>query len=71
METLEIYSSGTPATVGNLKGVITACSIRGLNVQYEFTYEYEGEFKEKWLPDDHFIILKSQAKKVKIGFQQT
>lgn len=64
-----IIPSGTPATtkVGKIPGIITACSIRGCRVLYEFSYFNNGEYKQPWMDENEFVI--DEVEKQKIGYK--
>lgn len=66
---IEVIECGTIATtkLHEIKGMITACSIRFDKINYEFTYFKDGEQRVIWLHEEEFE--KSDHKKINIGFK--
>jgi hypothetical protein len=69
MSKLVIIPCGTEATtiIGNIKGLITATSIRYGEVKYELSYFYNADYKQCWLHENELNINKHQ--KNQIGFK--
>lgn len=66
---MQIIEAGTKAVtkIGEISGLITAVTIRGNYVRYEFSYFNNGEYKSEWLDETEFTLLEDLKKE--IGFK--
>lgn len=67
MEVLKCGIEVTPR-LSNIKGIITAVSIRFNMVTYELTYFIEGKREIIWVDENELVIENSD--KQKIGFKK-
>lgn len=70
MENLIVLKCGTIAVteVGDIRGIITAVSIRFDKIVYELSYFSNGDYKVMWIHREEFSVDDS-AQKNKIGFK--
>jgi hypothetical protein len=69
MKNIQIYPCGTEVNtvIGNIRGMITACSIRFDSVQYEITHLVGDKIECVWLREPEFT---TEAKKVALGYKK-
>lgn len=67
---MTVLKCGTQATpkLSNIKGIITAISIRFNMVTYELTYFIEGKREIIWVDENELNI--EQSEKLQIGFKK-
>lgn len=68
MTNISIFPAGTKVSANNydIKGIITACEIRGTSVRYELSYWDKKEHKTAWLHESEIDGDESDRKQ--IGF---
>ncbi len=68
---MEIIKGGTEVItkLGNIKAIVTACTIRENYVQYELTWFLNGEYKTAWLSEKEFHTKPDS--KTSIGFKNS
>lgn len=70
MDEIEIIKSGTEVETvnGQIKGTVTAASIRFNSVSYEISYFHNGEYKSCWMNELEFKSMGDNYKQ-KVGFK--
>lgn len=65
---MTIIKQGTKAVSNTgIEGTITACTIRGNYIQYEFSYWNNDGYKFAWLTEHEFKV--GSNSKTKLGFK--
>lgn len=69
MEAINIYPTGTSAkAISGPEGILTAATIRGTRIVYEFSYFNGNEYKQIWLDPVEFTVGK--VKPLKVGYHK-